>query len=223
MKIYLDPISTTSRPVLLFLQEHDVPAEVVPVALFKGEHQSADYAALNPNKCVPALKDGDFVLTESSAILKYLADKAGSPTYPRDLQARARVNAMMDWFNTGFYRDHGYGVVYPQVFPHIRFENPVVQDGVIARGQEGAARWLTILNDYWLPPGPYVCGGEISIADYFGACFVSLGDWVGFDTSPYPAVVAWLDRMKGRASWAQTHGAWDALTASLRAPTQATA
>lgn len=223
MKVYLDPISTTCRALLLSLAEHNLQAEIVPIALFKGEHLSAEYTAINPNKCVPALEDDGFVLTECSAILKYLAEKVSSPTYPRDLQARARVNAMMDWFNTGFYRDHGYGVVYPQVFPHVRFDNPVVQNGIIARGEELAARWLTVLNNHYLQPGPYVCGKEISIADYMGACFVSIGDWVGFDISRYPAVAAWLGRMKTRPSWVKTHKAWNGFTATLQAPAHETA
>jgi hypothetical protein len=56
----------------------------------------------------PWLEDDDFHLTESSAILKYLADKIGSPAYPKDLKARAKVNEVMDWINTNFYRDWGY-------------------------------------------------------------------------------------------------------------------
>lgn len=223
MKIYLDPISTTCRPILLFLAEHGMPAEVVQVALFQGEHLAPAYAALNPNKCVPTLTDGDFVLTESSAILKYLADKLGSPAYPRDLKARARVNAMMDWFNTGFYRDFGYGVVYQQAFPQYRFPNAVVQSSVVARGKENAALWLAILNDHWLQRGPFLCGEDLTLADYLGASYVSVAEWVGFDLSAYPAVAAWLDRVKGRASWAQTHDAWSALTASFKTPLQKTA
>src|SRR4051812_27597816 len=101
MQIYLDPISTTSRGVLLFLAEHSMTVEIVPVSLFQGEHLAPAYAVLNPNKAVPTLKDGDFVLSECSAILKYLADACGSPAYPADLRRRARVNQAMDWFNTG--------------------------------------------------------------------------------------------------------------------------
>ena len=83
-----------------------------------GEHLQPAYESINPSKLVPVLEDGDFRLTESSAILKYLADMVDSPAYPKDLRKRARVNEMMDWLNTGFYRDFGYGLVYPQIFPH---------------------------------------------------------------------------------------------------------
>ena len=83
-----------------------------------GEHYKEPYAALNPNRMVPMLEDGDFRLTESSAILKYLADKIDSPAYPKDLKQRAKVNEMMDWLNTDFYRDGATGSCYPQIFPH---------------------------------------------------------------------------------------------------------
>ena len=67
---------------------------------------------------MPVIEDGDLHLTESSAILKYLADKIGSPAYPKDLKQRAKVNEMMDWLNTNFYRDWAYNLAYPQLFPN---------------------------------------------------------------------------------------------------------
>jgi len=101
VRIYVNSVSTTSRPVLLFLAEHNMPAEIIQISLRGGEHLTPEFAALNPNKSVPTLQDEDFVLTECSAILKYLAEKTSSRTYPKDLKARARVNEAMDWFNTG--------------------------------------------------------------------------------------------------------------------------
>jgi len=113
MKLYYHPVSTTSRPVVLFAQENNLPVEMQVIDLMKGEHVQPAYAAINPSKLVPVLEDGEFRLTESSAILKYLAEKSNSPTYPKELQARARVNERMDWINTQLCRDLAYGLVYP--------------------------------------------------------------------------------------------------------------
>ena len=118
MKLYMHPVSMTSRPVRLFIAENKIPVEEVTVDLFTGEHYGPQYTAVNPNNLVPMIEDGDLRLTESSAILKYLADKIGSPAYPKDLKQRAKVNEMMDWLNTNFYREYGYGFIYPQIFPN---------------------------------------------------------------------------------------------------------
>jgi glutathione S-transferase len=69
MKLHMSPISTTSRPVMLFCAEAGVDVTMVPVDLMAGEHHGEKFVALNPNRLVPVLEDGDFVLTESSAIL----------------------------------------------------------------------------------------------------------------------------------------------------------
>ena len=82
------------------------------------------------------LEDGDLRLTESSAILRYLAEKLNSPAYPEDLKQRARVNSAMDWINTMFYRDLGYGLIYPQLFPHLKRDDAKQQEGVVAWGKE---------------------------------------------------------------------------------------
>ena len=87
---------------------------------------------------VPMLEDGDFRLTESSAILKYLADKYDLPSYPKDLKKRAKINEVMDWLNTQFYRDFGYGLIYPQLFPHHKRSSDEAHAGAIAWGQQGA-------------------------------------------------------------------------------------
>src|SRR6478736_1082679 len=84
MKLYYHPVSTVSRPVVLFAADSGIPLDYQVVDLMKGEHMQDAYGAVNPSRLVPVLKDGDFRLTESSAILKYLADKVDSPAYPKD-------------------------------------------------------------------------------------------------------------------------------------------
>src|SRR5262252_10407562 len=142
MKLYMHPVSMTSRPVRLFIAENHIPMDEQVVDLFTGEHYKEPYLKINPNHMVPVLEDGDFRLTESSAILKYLADKVDSPAYPKDLKKRAKVNEMMDWLNTGFYRDFGYGLVYPQIFPHHRRPSDEAHAGAVQWGKERTRFWL---------------------------------------------------------------------------------
>ena len=117
MKLYMHPVSTATRPVRLLIAENGIKCDEEMVDILKGAHYQEPYASINPNRMVPMLEDGDLRLTESSAILKYLADKYDLPSYPKDLKKRAKVNEVMDWLNTQFYRDFGYGLIYPQLFP----------------------------------------------------------------------------------------------------------
>ena len=86
MKLYMHPVSMTSRPVRLFIADNKLDVDEQLVDLMTGEHHKEPFASLNPSRMVPMLEDGDFRLTESSTILKYLADKIGSPAYPKDLK-----------------------------------------------------------------------------------------------------------------------------------------
>src|SRR3990172_4428398 len=117
MRIYYHPASTTSRPLMLFAAESGMDIEFKLVDIMGGEHCQPQFTGINPTRLVPVLEDGDFRLTESSAILKYLAEKSGSSAYPKELRQRARVNEVMDWVNTQFCRDVAYGPGYPQILP----------------------------------------------------------------------------------------------------------
>lgn len=202
MKLYMHPVSMTSRPVRLFIAENNLDVEEQVVDLMTGEHLKDPYASLNPNKLVPMLEDGDFRLTESSAILKYLASKFDLPSYPKELKKRAKVDEMMDWFNTQFYRDFGYGLSYPQIFPHHKRSSDELQVGTIEWGKERAQGWFQVLNDFWIgPKKSYLCGDDITIADYFGSCLATLGDIIRCNFKSYPNVNRWLDNMKKLKSW----------------------
>ena len=205
MKLYMHPVSMTCRPVMLFIAENKVDCEQQVVDLMKGEHYQEPYASLNPNRLVPMLEDGDFRLTESSAILKYLADKIGSPAYPKDLKQRAKVNEVMDWINTNFYRDWGYGLAYPQLFPHHKRRSDEAHAATIEWGKKNAETWLQILNDHWIGSKNYLVGNQITIADYFGAGIVTLGELIGCDLGKYPNVERWLNNVKKLPNWAKVN------------------
>ena len=216
MKLFMHPVSTAARPIRLFIAENGIECEEVFVDLMTGAHLQEPYASLNPNRLVPMLEDNGFRLTESSAILKYLAEKFDLPSYPKELRQRARVNEAMDWLNTQLYREFGYNFVYPQLFPHHKRRSDEAHAGCIEWGEQGARKWLDLLDQHWIGDKPYLCGNEISIADYFGSALVSLGELVGCGFDDYPNIRRWLGNMKQLKSWPQVNEVFENIVAGNR-------
>ena len=217
MRLHYHPASTTSRPVMLFVAENKIPMETTVVDIFAGEQQREPFASLNPSRMVPVLEDDGMVLTESSAILKYLADKIGSAAYPKELKERACVNERMDWFNANLYRDYGYGLVYPQSLPFLAYSDPVANKACVERGLEKSKAWLAILDRNLLGPRrPYLCGEQITIADYLGACMLEAGKLVNCSFATYPNVCRWLERMRALPNWGKVHEAFYGFAGSLK-------
>ena len=217
MKLYCHPASTTSRIVMLFIAEEAPEVELQTVDIFTGEHLRPEYAGINPSPLIPVLEDGDFRLTECSTILKYLAEKKNSPSYPKGIQERARVNERMDWFNTNLYRDFAYGVVYPQTFPNHKRPDAAVHAGTIAWGVEKTRPWLSILDERLLGPDKkYLCGDRLTIADYLGVEMIYIGDLIGCDMSRYPNITRWVNQMKTLKSWGRVHETIDGFAGSLK-------
>lgn len=165
---------------------------------------------------MPVLEDGDFFLTESSAIAKYIAEKTGSTAYPTDLQARALVNEIMDWLKANFYKDFGYGFIYPQLFPYHKRPDDAVQMGTIEWGLQKTRHWLTILDERLIGPHkPFLCGDTITLADYQGAEIISLGDLIRCKYQDFPNVSRWMNTMRNLPSWGPVNTAAEDLAASL--------
>jgi glutathione S-transferase len=92
MKLYGFP-PTRSIRVLWMLRELGVDFEFVNVNLVAGENRWPEFLALNPAGKLPVLVDGDLVLTESVAIVLYLAEKYGDKgLLPAKPESRAQVN-----------------------------------------------------------------------------------------------------------------------------------
>ena len=216
MRLYWHPFSLFPRRVRIALLEKGVPCEDVIVDLPGGALQTPEFRRLNPFGQVPVLEDEGFLLSECSAILKYIADKQGSATYPKDLKQRARVNEVMDWFNTNLYREYGYHLVYPQVYDgHKRPSG--TQEGTIGWGKTKSEFWLGVLENHWLAGGKkFVAGDTLTIADYLGATILSCGDLVGVSFSKFPNTDQWMKAMRARPGWSKTSDVHDGFAASLK-------
>lgn len=220
MKLYYHPLSATSRPILQFCADAGITYEAVVIDLMTGEHFKEPYASLNPNCMVPAIDDDGFVLTESSAILKYLAEKYQSPAYPSDLKQRARINEMMDWFNANLYREYGYHLIYPQILPHHARQPEEANKATIEWGQVETRKMLQTLNDHYLGQNHnYLCGETITLADYFGAALMTLGEIIGNDFSDYANIEIWLKTIKAMPSWSTVNEIHNGFAASMKEKT----
>src|SRR5579859_1491003 len=83
------------------LREKELPFEVRTVALDQGAQREPTFVEQSLTSRVPVLVDGDFTLSESSAIAEYLEDSYPTPAHPRvlpaDPRSRARARQVMAW------------------------------------------------------------------------------------------------------------------------------
>lgn len=215
MKLYMSPVSTVSRPVSLFIADEGISCEQIAVDIMNGAQQAPDYLAINPNGLVPVLEDDGLVLTESAAILRYLAEVSKSKAYPSDAKERAKVNEALDWMNSNLYKDLGYNLVYPMMFPHHKRRSDEAQEGCIAWGTEKTAHWLSILDQHYIGDSDYICLGRLTIADYFASGLLTLLEAIQFDFSPYPNIQRWMAGLKKRSNWDTANGGYYAMLASF--------
>ncbi|CAA9998077.1 unnamed protein product [Nesidiocoris tenuis] len=188
MELYYNPMSFPSRAVLLAARALDVGLELKKLDILGGEHMGEEYLKLNPQHTVPFLVDGDLHLSESAAIVMYLADSYGKDDtlYPQDLKKRSIINQRL-FFSTGtLFPRFGQTYVVPVLFKG----TGINEDGI--PGLEDA---FNTLNDY-LDGNDWVAGEAISIADYCIVTTVSTAEAIGFDVSRYENVAAWLARCK---------------------------
>jgi len=216
VQLYVNQAATTSRAVLAFCRAARIPIRVEDIDIMRGEHHGAAFAALNPNRMVPVLVDDGFVLTEASAILRYLAAKSESPLYPKELRARARVDELIAWFEANFHRDFGHQYVYPQFLPHHARRSDEQTRSTVEWGRDKSRGWLAILDRHFLGGGKrYLVGDALSIADYFGASILSIGEIVGCTFEEYPNVRRWYACITTDPSWIEINGAFAGFVASL--------
>ncbi|XP_053443052.1 glutathione S-transferase theta-1 isoform X1 [Nycticebus coucang] len=165
LELYLDLLSQPCRAIYIFAKKNRIPFEMRTVELLKGQHLGDAFAQVNPLKKVPALKDGDFILTESVAILLYLTRKYEVPDYwyPQDLQARARVDEYLAWQHTGLRRNCLRALWHKVMFP-VFLGEPVPPQMLAATLSELDVT-LQLLEDKFLQNKAFLAGAHISLAD----------------------------------------------------------
>ena len=203
MRLYHHPLSSNARRAVmaaLQLAPHlPEPVELVLVDLTQGEHRQPDFLRLNPHGKVPVLLDGDFALTESLAIMEYLAERApGQTLWPANPQARADVNRWMFWS-----AQHLMPPV--SVLNWERFVKGLVTGEAAdpARLGQGEAEFHThaSLLDAHLAGREWVCGDALSLADFSLAAPLMHLQTARLPIAPYEHLQTWWARVRDLPAW----------------------
>ncbi|QTD44911.1 glutathione S-transferase family protein [Ottowia testudinis] len=156
--------SINVRKVAWTLQETGVPFERIDAGLSYGVVDSDAYGAKNPNRLVPLLEDGDFVLWESNAIVRYLCARYAPALYPHELRARFDAERWMDWQQTTLNRAGG-----PAFVQLVRTPAEQRDPGVIDASRAAMAPLIAMLDAH-LVTRPWMGGDAFSMADIPVAC-----------------------------------------------------
>uniref|UniRef100_F7CBR0 glutathione transferase n=1 Tax=Equus caballus TaxID=9796 RepID=F7CBR0_HORSE len=165
LELYLDLLSQPCRAVYIFAKKNAIPFELRTVELLKGQQHSDAFVQVNPLRKVPALKDGDFTLAESVAILLYLSRKYKTPDhwYPQDLQARARVDEYLAWQHTAL-RSSCSRAMWQKLLGPVLLGVQVPPETLASTLAE-LDRNLQLLEDKFLKDQAFLTGPHISVAD----------------------------------------------------------
>jgi len=166
-----------------------------------GGLDTAEFLAVNPHGLVPALRDGDLVMFESCAILRYLAARYGDggAFWPADPVARANVDKWTEWGKTSFCSAFTGPIFWARV------RTP-------AADRDAAALANAIVNfegrldrlEAQLQAHDYVAGPDFTLADIVIGHVLFRWFEIDVPRRPRPSVEAYYARLKNRAAY-RTH------------------
>ncbi|HYD25749.1 MAG TPA: glutathione S-transferase family protein [Croceibacterium sp.] len=196
MKIYGFPLSPFVRKVLVAVHEKGLEAELVPS---NPAQPDAEFAAISPFGKIPAFRDGDFAIADSTAIVTYLDARYPEPALlPAAPEARARAV----WFE-----EVADTVLTPAGAPIVlnRFLRPRIfgtegDEAAAQAAEEAIKKPLAYLDgvagDGWLD-------GDFSVGDISVASVIRTLGYAGWelDGQAYPRLAAWFGRVRSRPGW----------------------
>lgn len=186
LKIWGRHNSINVQKVLWTAELCGLPYESIQVGGAFGGTQTPDYLALNPNKLVPTLQDGDVTLWESNTIVRYLAARYGADgLWPTDPVERAYAERWMDWnLSTlnGPIRDLFWG--------HIRIP-PEQRNEAVMREAFAVACVVLRTLDAHLAANAFVAGARFTMGDVPVGCLIYRWFSLPLDRPDLPHLARW--------------------------------
>ncbi|RAN82861.1 glutathione S-transferase [Bacillus sp. SRB_336] len=189
--------SQNAWKVRLLLNHLGRPYRTVPVSIFEGEGQTAEFRRINPTGTVPAIRlDDGRVLAESNAILTYLAE--GTPYLPTDPFERAKVQ---QWLH--FEQERVESVIGS--LRHWTMTGKLARRSadMIEAKRSAAVRTLGMLESE-LATRPFIAGDRYSIADMAIFAYASRAQEAGLSLEAHAQLRAWIARVEAQPGFLAT-------------------
>ena len=189
MRLYDTLYSGNGYKVRLVLSQLGIPFERVEIDILAGESRTPEFLARNPNGKIPVLElDDGTCLAESNAICWYLAE--GSRLAPADRLGRARV---LQWMSFEQYSHEPFIATSRFWIQHLPM-TPERRAALNEKREPGLAA-LRVMEGH-LAARPWFVGDAYTIADVALFAYTHVADEGGFDLAPFPAIRAWIDRVR---------------------------
>lgn len=189
LKLHRFPLSGHSHRAELFISLLGLPCELITVDLTKRAHKQPEYLALNRFGQVPVLEDGNAVISDSNAILIYLASKYGKGQaidwLPSDPVHAAQVHRWL-------------AIAAGQIaFGPARARLKTVFNASIdAADAIARAEALFVVMESELAQAPFLTGAAPTIADISAYTYIAHAPEGNVSLQPYPHLRAWLARIE---------------------------
>lgn len=195
MKLY-HSFDSCARAAHIALEETGCAYESQPMSLGQGDQRTPAYLAINPKGRVPALVTAQGVLTETPAILVYLAQRFPHSTLalPADPFASARILSFNSYLASTLHVAHAHKLRGSRWA-----DDPAAIAEMRRKVPESVGACFELIETQ-LFRGPWVMGDGFSIADPYLFVFSEWMEGDGVDPSRFPRVLAHRNRMRDRAS-----------------------
>ena len=198
MKVFGFPLSPYVRKVHLVAAEKGIEVETV---LGNPANPTPEFLAASPFRKIPALQDGDYTLSDSTAIAAYMDAKHPEVAiYPAEAQARGKAIWFEEFADT-ILTGAGGKVVFNR-FVGPKFMGITGDEDAAKLGEQELVPILAYLEAQ-APASGWLTGDQFGIADIAVAAVLRTLGYVGMepDAATHPATAAWYDRVKARPAW----------------------
>jgi glutathione S-transferase len=202
MKLHVAPPSPRAFKVLAVARHLDLDFELCPVDLLNGAHLRPEFAALNPNKKMPVLEDDGFVLWESNAITQYLAArKPERGLLPADPRKHADVARWQFWESCHWDRACAT-LIFERLLKKV-FGQGDPTPALVEKG-EADLRQLGAVLDGALAGRSYVCGEQLTVADFSVGAWLNYAARAGYPIDGFREIRRWYAGLMELPAWRES-------------------